>query len=87
VIPSDVAKKAVTRFEKAVNERARGKLTGQIDTATTFEYRQAKRELLALLQLLRTGENPDNSLELPFNPEEVTKVITNNKPAEPQATR
>lgn len=57
-------KARVIRFEKAVHTRALASTVGGLDHAITFEYRQAKRELLALGHLLITGENPDNAMEL-----------------------
>lgn len=63
MVPATLAKKIVTRFERAVAARAAARATSLLDHAITFEYRQSKRELLALLHLLRTGENPDNSME------------------------
>lgn len=64
MIPMHVLKRTIERFEKAVHARACALAVGPLDHATTFEYRQSKRELLALGKLLITGENPDNALEL-----------------------
>jgi len=63
MIPPSMAKRIVIRFERAVHVRACALAVGQSAHAITFEYRQSKRELLNLIHLLSTGENPDNSLE------------------------
>ncbi|HEX9430871.1 MAG TPA: hypothetical protein VF944_10885 [Candidatus Bathyarchaeia archaeon] len=63
MIPISTFKKLVDRFEKAVRVRECALAAGRLDHATTFEYRQAKRELIAMGQLLITGENPDRAME------------------------
>jgi len=85
MIPSGVAKRIVSRFEKAVTTRAQARAAGQLDHAITFEYRQSKRELLALIHLLRTGENPDNSMEdrISLIPQPIRVSPITNEPKEP----
>lgn len=93
MIPADVAKRIIVRFERAVARRACAHAAGQSDHAITFEYRQSKRELINLIQLLRTGENPDRSMEdkLPSmprsQPSQSAGTALSNEPGEPQATR
>lgn len=80
MIPASLAKQIMNRFEKAVFARACALVAGPLTPAITFEYRQAKRELVALLTLLRTGENPDRAMEMEPSKEDIVLFY---KPKEP----